>query len=109
MKLRLLLVSLFAFICWACEPHASGGPYYFATWSGYDLPRRPVEPITLAEAKKRRAYIEAYYDEKGRLTRIAKYLDGKLAWADSYRYQGNKLIGRTGTKPNGDVVEEVFD
>jgi len=91
------------------ERHTSGGPYYFATWYGYSLPRRPGKPISFSEATKRRAYIEAYYDEEGRLARITKYLDGKIAWTDSYQYRDGKLIRRTGRKANGEEVHDYYD
>lgn len=108
-RIPFVLIALVALACRGGERHTPGGPYYFATWHGYSLPRRPVKPITFSEATKRRAYIEAYYDEEGRLSRITKYLDGKIAWADSYEHRGRKLIRRAGIKANGEEVHDTFE
>jgi Family of unknown function (DUF6156) len=107
MRLIILIIILLAF--GACKKHVPGGPYYFSTWDGYDLPRRPVDPITPEEAKSRKAYIEVFYDDRGRISRITKYLGGNLEWSDSYEYDGNALVRRIGTKPSGEVVEDRYD
>lgn len=86
-----------------------GGPHYFATWAGYGVPLRPVDTISLEEAKSRRAYYEAHFDGEGRLVRFVKYLDGQVDWSDTYQYVERRLVLRKLTKRSGEVVEQRFD
>lgn len=69
----------------------------------------PNGPITESEAKKRQAYIVAHYDTEGRLVRIEKHLNGRVQWADSYEYHGDKLVKRVGTNWEGKRTENRFD
>jgi hypothetical protein len=108
MKVVLLVVFVFLSSC-ARSQHAPGGPYYFESFRGYSLPLHPEGPIAEAEAKSRRAYIVAHYDADGRLVRIEKRLDGRVQWADTYEYHGNKLVRRIGINWEGRRVENRFD
>ncbi len=64
----------------------AGRHVYYGGWGGYSLPRKPQEPIDEEEALRRTAYYVADYDDDGRLVRFDKYLDGELAWGDTYTY-----------------------
>lgn len=100
----MLLLLILSLSC-GRDLHEPGGPYYFASFRGHGHPFHPVQPIAEAEAKTRRAYIVAYYNNAGRLIRIEKYFDGGVQWAATYVYKGSKLVRWIGTNAEGKRLE----
>jgi hypothetical protein len=54
---------------------------YYLGWGGKSMPRIPVDPVPEAEARSRRSFYKAIYDDAGRLAYFEKSLDGALEWA----------------------------
>lgn len=81
--------------------HEPGGPYYFASMAGHFHPFNPVQPIAESDAKKRRAYLVAYYNNEGRLIRLEKYFDGGIQWSADYKYRGSRLVRWVATSAEG--------
>ncbi len=72
-----------------------GGPYYYKSWATYFKPYRPVDKITLSEAKELEkngyAYYVAYFDNKGRIKSFDKFHSGKTVWKSEYSYENSKI------------------
>lgn len=82
----------------APEPHAPGGPFYFerfvqpVLFSAYStLPRGE---ISRAEARTRSIWIEAWFDERGRLERMVKCLDHRVQFERRYHYDAEGSFER---------------
>lgn len=83
---------------------------YFESWSGYDIPFKPIREINLERALSLQAYYIGTYRD-GRLVSFEKILDSKREWLDVYEYweNSNKLKKRTMTKASGEVILQNFD
>jgi hypothetical protein len=76
----------------------------------YQIPFRPSEPLTEAEARTRRAYFVGEYDDAGKLLSFTKYLDGKLEFRAEYTYGVDGIaIKSKMTKSGGTIVESPLD
>jgi len=83
---------------------------YYGSWTSYQIPFVPVEPISQEEAQKRQSYYVGYYNSSKQLERFEKYLDGKLEWQDKYIYWDNrKLKTRNMIKTDGSEINQNFD
>lgn len=94
---------LFSISCYAEEKHSPGVPYYYASFADYYMPPKPIEKLTLDQAKKRDfSYYVAYYDDQNRIVSFAKYLKGKELFTEKYFYTASgKLDYRQSTDENG--------
>jgi hypothetical protein len=54
-------------------------PCYYRSFAAYEIPFRPVEPVTFAETEQLRAFCLAYHGQAGRVVRFDKIL---LVWAE---------------------------
>lgn len=83
---------------------------HFGSFSGYQVPFRPVEPITEQEALAREAYYVGTF-EGGQMIRFEKILHGEREFLDEYIYwpSGKHLQHRRLTKHDGSVTEQDFD
>ncbi|MGH1350384.1 MAG: DUF6156 family protein [Methyloligellaceae bacterium] len=81
---------------------------FFASFAGAKkLPMRPVEPITYEEAQKALSYIEATYDEDGRLIRLTKFVNKTIYFVQSTSYDNEGKIARVIVKDaEGNITEE---
>ncbi|MEA2836765.1 MAG: hypothetical protein QOD89_1315 [Bradyrhizobium sp.] len=46
---------------------------YFQSWASYEIPMRPVRPITYEDSEELTSYYLAVYDERGNLARFTKF------------------------------------
>lgn len=83
---------------------------YFESWSGYDIPFKPIREIPLARALTLKAYYIGTYKED-RLMTFEKILNNQREWIDAYEYWENspKLRKRTMAKASGEVILQNFD
>ncbi|MCF7967120.1 MAG: DUF6156 family protein [Methylobacter tundripaludum] len=83
---------------------------YFESWSGYNIPFKPIRETTLERALSLKAYYIGTY-RQSRLITFEKILDNKREWIDVYEYWENsqKLRKRTMTKASGEVLVQNFD
>lgn len=83
---------------------------YFESWSGYDIPFKPIREIPLERALTLKSYYIAKYRD-GRLMSFEKILDGQSEWFDAYEYWENspKLKQRTMSKASGEITMQRFD
>lgn len=96
--------------CYAEETHLPGIPYYYGSFSGYQIPFKPSKPLTEEEAKKRDAYYVAYYDDQERIVSFTKYLSGEIAFSDKYYYRYSGIIERREmTKSSGEKIIHYFN
>ncbi len=105
----LLFAAVAGFSCNSVPLHEPGGPFYFRSWSGYQIPFRPQAPVSRDNAMKLDTYYEAFFNSGGRITSITKYYAGKLEWRDQYEYRGKNLIRRTMTKASGEATTTTFE
>lgn len=82
-----------------------GGPHYFSSWSGYNIPQKPVGSLEPDELEERTTYYEAYFDDRGRLVRFTKFYQGSLLWSDEYTYPEEGGVWRTHTAADGSTEE----
>jgi hypothetical protein len=45
---------------------------YFRSWASYEIPMRPVDPVTYEGSEELASYYVGSYDERGRLVRLTK-------------------------------------
>lgn len=108
--------------CTAKEPLLTGGPHYFKSFAGYNIPFHPIDPVSESEAKTLKAYYITFYNDKGKITEFAKFLNGELVFKDAYSYDDKgKLHKRTLTNlstekeiigyfdENGKLIRETGD
>lgn len=82
---------------------------YFGSFGGYDLPLKPVEPLSEREAKARKSYCIGYFSREA-LIRFERYVDGKLFFRDEYEYAASgKLARRRMLNPDGVTKTGRFD
>jgi hypothetical protein len=55
-------------------PNVAGKPYYFASWTGYEPPVRPHNPIVYEDAEASRAFTVFVFDEQGWVATFVKWL-----------------------------------
>jgi len=113
-----VVLSLCFFICgFGCQhlqaKYHPGGPYYYKCWAGSKVPFRPVDEITLVEAKLIETngypYYEAHFNKDGYIESFKKYIDGKVDWVDSYYYKGGIFEKRELKKSDGSKIVEKYD
>jgi hypothetical protein len=82
----------------APEQHAPGGPFYFeildapAVFTDYSM--LPRGEISRAEARTRSTWLEAWFDERGRIERMVKCLDGRPGFDLRYHYAADGAFER---------------
>ncbi len=110
------LVSAVFGCCFALEKDVllTGGPYYYSSWSKFDIPTRPLGRLSRTElAALRRAgyaYHEAYYDEFGRLSLFKKYLNDQVYRTNRYFYRPDGTLYKRITEfDHGEVRIQFFD
>ncbi|MBI1921544.1 MAG: hypothetical protein HYS23_10765 [Geobacter sp.] len=89
LSIIMLTFALFMIITLSChsEPtYQPGGPYYYSEIAGVNYPFKPIKQISLSEAQSKDLYYIAYFDDKSRITKIEKYMKGKLRFSDTYYY-----------------------
>ena len=91
----------------------TGGPHYYSSFKTKSLPEVPLGEITELDAKRnaqKSSYYVAYFDEKGRLTKFEKYLQGKIEWTSEYTYDSNgKLTRGRNIESGGSETQYEFD
>jgi len=95
---------IIGFICLAClflptsciaeEKYLPGGPYYYAEFSGYNMPPHPLKKLIQEEALKRDVYYIAYFDERERLISFTKYYKGRNLFSSKYFYRPSGILER---------------
>lgn len=110
MRIKLLTLIIFIAMC-SCKAQETENNKdkvkYFASWSGYSIPRKPQQQIDSTDLHKYQAYYKAYYDNEGRLAKFEKYLNGQLDWYDEYIYweDSKKLKSRIVVNSEGERKE----
>jgi hypothetical protein len=110
MKIKLLTLIIIIAMC-SCNAQENENNKdkvkYFASWSGYSIPRKPQQQIDSADLHKYKAYYRACYDNEGRLVKFEKYLKGELEWYDEYIYweDSKKLKSRIVVNSEGERKE----
>jgi len=101
-----LVLLIFLAIGFSCKkPEVKvGGPYYYESFSNYEIPFKPIKETSLERAKKLTAYYEAHFNEQGSIKKFIKYLNGKIEFSVTYDYRpdGTLEIGR-GKNSNGKI------
>jgi len=89
---------------------------YFQNFGGgYSMPFKPAGKETSeAEAKQKRAYCMAQYDNSGKLATLTSYYCGsagwKIGWQTKYFYNTNDILIKTiFGGPGGNTLEWYFD
>ena len=72
------------------------------------MPMKPEELIAEEDARTRKSFYEANFDDHGRLVAFSKYLDGVRIWSDAYEYEGTRLARRKLERASGDVTVQEF-
>lgn len=104
------IVSLMVSSCHAQDKYHPGGPYYYESFSGYDIPFRPVGELTPEKAKSRETYYIAYFNNDGKIISFEKYLNGKKEFGDQYIYKSDGVLERRElSKASGEVTIQYFD
>jgi hypothetical protein len=103
------IIAVLVFICASsgCERPANpvGGPHYYSRWDAYQFPIRLIGPISVEEAKRLDAYYEAYFNERRQISKLTKYLHGKLFFQFAYEYHANGKLKRKMTLKEGGEQE----
>jgi Family of unknown function (DUF6156) len=108
--LSLSIVSLMVQSCHAQGEYHPGGPYYYESFSGYNIPFRPIGEITIEKAKNLDSYYIAYFNDKGKIISFEKNLYCKREFIDHYYYRADgTLERREGTKATGEITIQYFD
>ena len=82
---------------------------YYASFAGYNIPLKPIQEISEAEAKSMLSYCIGYYKD-GELYRFEKYYQGKLFFRHEYSYYENGNIKENrGIGPDGVVKIITYD
>lgn len=90
--------------------YPTGGPHYYRNWKSYQIPFKPIEPISFVQAKKLPVYYEAFFNEHKQIIKFTKYRDGKVDFSVTYSYRPNGVIEEGHMiKSNGDTVIQSFD
>ncbi len=55
---------------------------YFRSWASYEIPMRPVDPVTYEGSEELASYYVARYDEHGRLVQLTKIFREALLTRD---------------------------
>ena len=85
-------------------------PYYYGSFSGYQIPFVPSEPLSYEAALQRKSYYIAYYDKKGKIISFSKYLNKQMFSTDKYFYrEAGTLKKREMIKASGEVTIQYFD
>jgi len=111
----MIAMILFSISLWGCASVSSdavpqAGVHYFGTWGTYQVPLKPQEPISKAEAKRRGTYYVGEYDQAGLLVRFDKILSGRVEWSDRYVYRvDGSLQLRTMINSDGTTTQQTFD
>jgi hypothetical protein len=104
------IASLMISSCHAQDKYHSGGPFYYESFSGYDIPFRPVGELTPENAKSRDSYYIAHFNSDGKIVSFEKILYGKKEFSDLYIYNDGGIIERRElTNASGEVVIKFFD
>ena len=111
--MRTILAFILIFIFFNCSNKMtakySDGTYYFRSWSGYDIPFKPVKPISYEEAIALDTYYVGQY-ENGNLVCFEKNYKQVKEWTDEYSYHSNgKLKSRKMTKVDGSIIYQEYD
>ena len=108
--IAILLVTMMGCASTPGERPRGSGIQYYGSWSGYQVPLRPQNPISQSEAKSRIAYYVAEYDQAGHLIRFDKILNGEMEWSDIYTYRDDGTLQlRKMVKSDGSITEQRFD
>jgi hypothetical protein len=92
------------------QNNPSGGPYYYKSWNSYQTPFQPKSVISIEVAKGLPAYYEAFFNDKGRILKFTKYLNGQIEFVATYNYQANgNLESGEIVKQNGEKTIQKFD
>ena len=86
------------------------GVYYFKSWSGYQVPFKPIEPIDETELEEFDTYYIADYNQ-GNLMSFEKIYKGEREWKDHYEYweDSDKIKQRRMEKNDGTINTQEFD
>jgi hypothetical protein len=83
---------------------------YYASFAGYSIPLKPVERISKQDALARTTYCVGYYNNRGKLYRLEKFLEGRLFFRHDYKYHDNGNIKESKTiNAEGKEVVNYFD
>lgn len=104
------IASLMISSCHAQEKYHSGGPFYYESFSGYEIPFRPVGELTPDNAKSRDSYYIAHFNSEGKIISFEKFLYGKKEFSDLYIYNSSGSIERRElTNAFGEIAINYFD
>ena len=110
--LAMILFSISLLGCASISSDAvpQAGVHYFGTWGTYQVPLKPQEPISKAEAERRGTDYVGEYDQAGLLVRFDKILNGRVEWSDRYVYRvDGSLQLRTMINSDGTTTEHTYD
>lgn len=83
----------------------TGGPYYYRTWTGYNILPVPHDEISEDEAHSLRAYYVVFYNELGNVESFTKFLDGKEEYSSKYYYdEAGELAKEEVKNPDGSIT-----
>jgi hypothetical protein len=106
----LLALSMILLSCNSQNEYKSGNLIYFESFANYEIPFRPIGELTEEDAKSRKSYYTATFNDGGKILSFSKYLGGEIEFDDKYVYdQKGALIRRELTKSNGEVIVHEFD
>lgn len=113
-KYLLIIIGIIGTIlstsCEKKEKDMKDGVFYFKSWSGYNIPYQPAEPVAEDEALTLDTYYVGKYS-KGGLVSFEKIHNNQRVWIDEYEYwDETKVIKkRKMQKADGTVTEQEFD
>lgn len=84
-------IIVFLFIDTGCTEEMKNIKYY-SSFSGYNIPLKPVEEISKDKASSANSFCIGYYDDSGELVRLEKWINNQLFFKHEYEYHINGRI-----------------
>jgi hypothetical protein len=108
----LLTAMNMAISCASTPKYHPGGPYYYKSWADYFLPYRPVNEISLSEAKELGgqgyAYYIAFFNDIGMIVSFEKQYRGKMEFKATYYYDKGVLRKEEVIDLSGKIIKSTM-
>lgn len=90
----LILILLITYKCTSKARYHPGGPYYYRSFSNYDVPIKLTQEIPYKEAISEGSYFIAYFNNNGDVESYSVFVNGKLRATTKYYYNPDMTLKR---------------